>query len=48
VSSNKLKRGYLLIWHDVIWSIWRERNARKFNDKAKDVDEVVEQIKLLS
>jgi hypothetical protein len=45
---NKLKRGYVLIWHAVLWVIWREQNGRIFNNKVKDFDEIVEEIKLVS
>lgn len=45
---NKLKRGYVLIWHVVLWVIWRERNGRIFNNKVKVFDDIVEEIKLVS
>jgi hypothetical protein len=43
-----LKRGAWLIWHSVIWVIWISRNDRIFNNNVKEVDEMVEEIKMLS
>lgn len=34
-----------MIWHTVIWAIWRDKNNRIFNDKAVEVDEIVDEIK---
>lgn len=45
--KKKWRRGAWLIWHSVIWVIWNSRNDRIFNDKVKEVDEMVEEIKVL-
>lgn len=45
---NKLKRGYLLIWHVLLWVIWREQNGRTINKKVKVFDEIVEEINVVS
>lgn len=47
-NRKELKRGFRLIWHTTIWAIWNVRNNIIFNNVALDVDEVVEDIKLLS
>lgn len=47
-NSKKIHRGFWLIWHAVIWVIWRERNDRIFNNKEKGVDEIVEEVKAMS
>ena len=47
-GSRRLFKAFCLIWHAVIWSIWKERNARIFNHNLKRFDEVVDDIKALS
>jgi hypothetical protein len=48
VGSKRLKKGFWLIWHARIWSIWMERNARIFNNQSKVVEEIVDDIKVIS
>lgn len=50
VSShrNELNRGLPLIWHTTIWVIWKARNNIIFNDGVFRVDEIVEEIIMLS
>jgi hypothetical protein len=48
MSTKKRKRGAWLIWHAVIWVIWKMQNNRIFNNIVKEVDEMVEQIKVVS
>ena len=48
VRPKKLRRGAWLIWHAVVWVLWRTRNNRIFNNKIIWVKEMVEQIKVLS
>jgi len=47
-NSRRLLKTFLLIWHAVIWVIWKKRNARIFSNQAKNFDEVVDEIKALS
>jgi hypothetical protein len=47
-NSKRIKKGVWLIWHATIWSIWRERNERIFNNQTKGVDEIVDDIKAVS
>jgi hypothetical protein len=39
------KKGLSLIWHAFIWSIWRARNNRIFNDGVIDPEEIFDSIK---
>lgn len=47
-NSRRLLKAFWLIWHAVVWSIWKERNARIFKNQAKHFDEVLDEIKALS
>jgi len=46
--NNKTRRSFRLTWHAVVWSLWRARNDRIFNNSNSDVAEIVEAIKVLS
>jgi hypothetical protein len=48
VRNKKVRKGFLLVWHTVIWSLWRARNDVIFNGITKEPLEVVEEIKVLS
>jgi hypothetical protein len=48
VRNKKAKNGFLLIWHTVLWSLWKARNDEIFNRVTKEPLEVVEEIKVLS
>jgi len=48
ILNKKLRRGVRLIWHAAIWSIWKARNDRIFNNVDIDVEELLESIKVLS
>jgi hypothetical protein len=48
IRNKKVKKGFLLVWHTVIWSLWRARNNAIFNGILKEPLEVVEEIKVLS
>jgi len=47
-SNNRLRKGYRMIWHAAVWSIWRARNDRIFNYTIAEVEEIVEAVKVLS
>lgn len=40
--------GLRLIWQATIWVLWKVRNERLFKDNIMEVDEIVENIKVLS
>jgi hypothetical protein len=48
VRNKKVKKGFLLVWHTVLWSLWKARNDVIFNGMSKEPLEVVEEIKVLS
>jgi hypothetical protein len=48
VRSKLLRKGVWLIWHAVIWVVWKSRNNRIFNNITIGVEEMVDQIKMLS
>jgi len=49
VSNNKkIRKGLRMIWHAVVWSLWRARNDRIFNNSFREMEELVEDIKVLS
>jgi hypothetical protein len=45
-SSKKRKKGLAVIWHALIWVIWKVRNDRIFNNKLLSVEEVVDMVKV--
>jgi hypothetical protein len=47
-KNKKIKKGFHLIWHTVIWSIWRARNNLIFNNVRTEPLELVEEVKVLS
>lgn len=47
VTNKKVRKGYQLIFHAAVWSIWRVRNDRIFNNVICGVAELVEAIKVL-
>lgn len=46
-NKNRL-RGWWLIWITTIWVLWKVRNDKIFNDINHEVDEIVEEVKVLS
>jgi hypothetical protein len=47
-KGKRGKKGMMLIWHSFIWTVWRMRNNRIFNNGVIDAEEAVESIKRLS
>ena len=39
----KYQKGFLLIWHTMIWVLWKVRNDRIFNGRIVTIDEIFEQ-----
>jgi hypothetical protein len=44
----KLRKGYLLIWHATLWSIWKARNCALFANDLFNPWVVIENIEVLS
>lgn len=47
-GSKNRRRGLGLIWLTTIWMVWKARNDRIFKGISREIDEVVEEIKVLS
>ncbi|MCI44743.1 ubiquinone biosynthesis monooxygenase COQ6, partial [Trifolium medium] len=47
-TNKKVRVGFMVIWHATVWSIWRSRNEAIFADGVKDLEKVVDSIKILS
>jgi len=47
-TSKRLKKGAWMIWHATIWTLWKERNERIFKEQRKEVEELVDEIKVVS
>jgi hypothetical protein len=47
-KNKRLRKGFRLVWHMVVWSIWRARNNDIFNGIKIEYKEIVEDIKVLS
>jgi hypothetical protein len=45
---KKSRKGLLVIWNAVIWIVWKMRNGRIFNNVISGIDEMVEQVKVIS
>jgi hypothetical protein len=48
VKGKKFRRGFRLVWHTVVWFLWRARNNVIFNGVVMEPKEIVEDIKVLS
>jgi hypothetical protein len=46
--NSRLWKGYLMIWHASLWSIWRARNRAIFASGIFSPLEIIEEIKVLS
>jgi hypothetical protein len=41
-------KGVLMVWHAVIWTLWRTRNERIFSNVMAGIEDIVERIKYVS
>jgi hypothetical protein len=46
--NKKVAKGFALIWHTTVWSIWQSRNEMVFSNGVRDVGKVVDEVKHLS
>jgi hypothetical protein len=47
-KNAKVRRGFLMIWHAILWLIWKARNNTIFVNGSFNPKEVVDEIKVLS
>jgi len=47
-GNKKVIKGLRLVWHTAVWLLWKARNNKKFNNSNCEVEELVEEIKVLS
>jgi hypothetical protein len=43
--GKKLPKGIMIVWHAVMWVIWRVRNDKIFSDKSIILEDVFDRIK---
>jgi hypothetical protein len=46
--NAKIRKGFLLIWHASLWSIWKARNSSIFANGNFSPRAIVEEIKIVS
>ncbi|AES97270.1 hypothetical protein MTR_5g048020 [Medicago truncatula] len=46
--NDRIRKGLRLIWHTTIWVLRKARNNKIFNNWNGGVDEIVEEIKIMS
>jgi hypothetical protein len=42
------RKGTLMVWHAVVWILWRTRNDRIFSGKIVELEEIMDRIKIVS
>ncbi|MCH90522.1 F-box family protein [Trifolium medium] len=47
-STKKLRKGFRLVWHSVLWAIWRARNNKVFNNMEMKPIDIIEEVKVTS
>ncbi|CAJ2669139.1 unnamed protein product [Trifolium pratense] len=47
-STKKTRQGFRLVWHSVLWAIWRARNNMVFNNLEVKPCEIIEEVKVTS
>lgn len=47
-GNKAIKRGRRIIWLATLWILWKARNDKIFNGQIHEVDDVVEEVKVLS
>jgi hypothetical protein len=46
--GKNLRKARFMIWHAVVWALWKARNAHIFEEKVMSVEELFETIKHVS
>lgn len=47
-SNKRVRKGLRLIWHTTIWVLWTTRNNIIFNNWNGGLEDIVEEIKVVS
>jgi hypothetical protein len=47
-KGKKVRKGMTMIWNGVVWAIWRRWNAVIFDSGNKGVQDVIEEIKVVT
>jgi hypothetical protein len=47
-KNNKVQKGFRLVWHATLWTIWKSKNNHIFNDMIKEPIKIVEEIEVLA
>jgi len=47
-GNNRIRNGFRLIWHAVVWNLWKVRNDRIFKNVVCGVEDTVEAVKVVS
>jgi hypothetical protein len=46
--EQKSSKGILMVWHMVLWILWRAENGKKNSDNPIHLEDVLERIKCTS
>jgi hypothetical protein len=47
-KNIKIRKGFLMVWHAALWTIWKSRNGTIFANGSFNPREIVDEIKVLS
>jgi hypothetical protein len=47
-GGKRPRKGIMLVWQAVIWTIWRVRNDKVFSDKPIHFEEVLDNLKSIA
>jgi hypothetical protein len=47
-KNDRIRKGFILIWHATLWSIWKARNSAIFSVGSFRPNVIVDEIKVLS
>jgi hypothetical protein len=48
VGRKHVLHGVIMVWHTVIWALWRSRNDRIFSNKVLNQEEIYDRIRVSS
>ncbi|PNY12961.1 pantothenate synthetase [Trifolium pratense] len=47
-KNKKVRKGFRLVWHTMLWVMWKSRNNHIFHNVLKNPIEIVDEIKMLT